>query len=1309
MRGNERVTICGMLVIVIAIGVLSPAVQNAEAAIPVPHNTYGQAKDSSGVEFTNGSFVSSWIDGVMYGWNWTFYDGGNPDPANRSSRFDIDTTGNQITIPGDPDTPWVKEGGDQDVDDIMYVWGDMTEITLTLGSPTSIFEQTTVWRTFVTEHVNLSIAPTQPPALPKINNIVTQPGDGPGTQYIYIYGPESTSMDEFYLEKNDGQLHNAASRVNLTGTVSETLYYYVDLGVTDYLDVDGDELKLVWENPGGPGTPFSGMDVVVDRVEFNATTGGTHYGEPDNTIMPDAIAPVFSFEIHRQPTAGSDTNDCAVDFLQAAVSGRPPNPPYPLTVDTGGQALGPGETLHHVTNRIDPFLEFAHSDADADPQVGYQMEVAEDPDFTSLIWSSYQPLSGADGEFYGGPPLSPGTCYYYRARTNDGWDYGPWANTTICMNTPPPVPDNIWPHNETVFPLGLVICWSVVIDAENDTVQYNLVVGGDPNFMPPILYSESTPANCSSPHDFPLTGTYYWVVSAYDGYEYSGWSNESAPWYFNTYWGEPPQATHLAVEGYLAGTLGIVRIVNRVDPLLNWTFMDLNAGDSQQAFELEIGTSPGQGNDTIWSDSGGTAQQVPYAGPGLAECSIYFFRVRVLDDSPFALWSPWEETMFHTNCVPTAPVPVSPFDGEVVAPYVGVSFIWLTSIDADLFDTISYAFQVALDPEFTLIILNWSSIPGPGINGFEPAPGECYYWRINATDGWESSPWSAVVSFCVDDFPALPAGLAVESYMSGPELMHILVPEPTLNWTFIDPDPGDIQTESEVEVWTGPGATGTLMWGYAEVTFNSDVDYNVDGTAAPLIPGNSYHFRVRTKDVFVWSDWSELQFEMSAMPPAPLLISPADGAQNVPVTLDISWQPVTDLNGDSILYRWYVDTQPIPTALYVDNGTTTETSVSLTVTLDYETNYYWIVCSDDGWEQPHCSEAWSFRTAPPPNDPPNLPLGLAVDGLTVPPEILHILNHEPVLNWTFSDPDADTQGAYHVQVWEEFPGTGNLVWDSNTTSSENAVTYDGSTLEDGQDYWFKVRTSDERGLWSDWSELMFHMNARPPIPQPLSPANGSANVVPGTVRLQWTLVTDPEGDSITYPWHVSTSYDFLHVISSGWTIHTYKNITASPFKTLYWQVWADDGYESSGYGPVFEFTTGADAGSVSGLVIDDSNEEPIGGAIVRLLDSEGGIVETQMTYDNGGFAFHDLAFGTYSVRVTKPGYEDELRENIVVAFLDPDQDLETIRLKPLPAVAFDWTLILAALVVILIVTAILLLFLKRRRRRGEDSEIQEES
>lgn len=1304
MYKKGEVSLSLILVMVLLSVLFSPVTEPARAAIPVPHNLYGQAMDSNGVVFVNGSYVSAWIDGMVYGWNWTFYDGGNPDPMNRSGKFDIDTAGNQITIPGDPDTPWVKEGGDHDVDDIMYVWGDMTDLSVNLGSPTTIFEQTTVWRTFVYDLTDLSEAQIQPPALPKINNILTQPGDL-GNQYIYIYGPEGTTMEEFYLEKNDGQLHDPATRINLTGTISETYHFYVDLGATDYLDINGDELKLVWENPGGPGSPFGGMDVIVDRVEHNATVGGTHYGEPDNTIMPDATAPGFGFDIHRQPTPGSDTNDCSSDFIPGIGIGRPPRPPYPLTIGGGGQATGPGQTVDHATNRVDPFLEFAHTDLDADPQVGYQMEVATDPDFTGLIWSSYQPLSGEDGEFYGGPPFMPGTCYYYRARTTDGWDYGPWANTTICMNTPPPTPSNLSPHNTTVSPFDVSVCWTGGIDAEADPVQYEVQISDDISFAVPD-YWEFTDADCSTPQNFFWLTRYYWRVRAHDGYEYSfTWSSGGAPWYFDTDGGEPPFATFLGVEGHLEGTVGILHIVNRVNPLLNWTYWDMNAGDFQQAYELEIGTAPGQGNSTIWSSSGGTAQQVFYAGPALSQCTVYFFRVRVQDDSQFEMWSWWEEVMFHTNCAPGTPIPVSPPDGSVVAPYVGVSFTWLTSWDDDLFDTISYTFQVALDPGFTMIIINWS-IPGPPIDGFEPAPGECYYWRINATDGWESSPWSAVMSFCGDDIPAPPVGLAVEGHMSGPGLMHILVSEPALNWTFIDPDAGDVQTEFEVEVWTGPGATGVLMWSYAGA-FDLHVDFNADATAAPLIPGSSYHFRVRTKDAFVWSDWSELQFEMSAPPPAPILIAPADGAQNLPVTPDISWQPVTDLNGDSVRYWWYVDIQPVPAAPFVDNGTTTGTSASLSVTLVHETDYYWIVCADDEWEQPNCSQAWRFRTAPPPNDPPNPPLGLTVDGLTAPPEILHVLNHDPVLNWTFSDPDGDDQGAYHLQVWEGIPGTGNLMWDSNTTSPENTVAYDGASLVDGQDYWFMVKARDERGLWSDWSELMFHMNAVPSIPELSSPANSSTNVVLGSVRLEWNVAVDPDVDGVTYYWYLTTQPDFSTLVDSHSTANPSATVTTLPLTTYHWRVKASDGYESSENSTRFEFTVGPSSGSISGNVVRDSNDEPLEGATVELVDSDGNVVDAQATDANGGFAFADVAFGMYSLKVSKSGYEDELKENVNVAFLDPNQDLGTIKLRATPEPAFDWLPILVILVVIAIIVVALLVFLVGRKRRKEVPEDEE--
>jgi len=154
----------------------------------------------------------------------------------------------------------------------------------------------------------------------KINNVTTQSSDG-GNQYLYIYGPEDTDMSNYYLEKNDGKTHGAT--VNFTGVIPASSLYYVDLLATDFLDPNGDELKLVWKNSR---TAFGGNDIVVDRIEFNASTSGTHYGVPDNTrtdylVEDDATAPSVGEEMYRL-TIGQDTNDCLVDFEIQTETGR---------------------------------------------------------------------------------------------------------------------------------------------------------------------------------------------------------------------------------------------------------------------------------------------------------------------------------------------------------------------------------------------------------------------------------------------------------------------------------------------------------------------------------------------------------------------------------------------------------------------------------------------------------------------------------------------------------------------------------------------------------------------------------------------------------------------------------------------------------------------------------------------------------------------------------------------------------------------------------------------------------------------------
>src|SRR5207244_3346200 len=114
----------------------------------------------------------------------------------------------------------------------------------------------------------------------KIEGLVTQPARG-GNQFVYLCNPTggSVSLSAYYLETDAPGTYHGTS-LSLSGVLNAASTIRQDLPLPAWLASTGDALKLVYRNPGGVNASAAGRDVVVDRVEFNATRGGTLDWEP---------------------------------------------------------------------------------------------------------------------------------------------------------------------------------------------------------------------------------------------------------------------------------------------------------------------------------------------------------------------------------------------------------------------------------------------------------------------------------------------------------------------------------------------------------------------------------------------------------------------------------------------------------------------------------------------------------------------------------------------------------------------------------------------------------------------------------------------------------------------------------------------------------------------------------------------------------------------------------------------------------------------------------------------------------------------
>jgi hypothetical protein len=286
---------------------------------------------------------------------------------------------------------------------------------------------------------------------------------------------------------------------------------------------------------------------------------------------------------------------------------------------------------------------------------------------------------------------------------------------------------------------------------------------------------------------------------------------------------------------------------------------------------------------------------------------------------------------------------------------------------------------------------------------------------------------------------------------------------PTLTWTGVG-DNFTVQVATDTEFSNIVDAAFVSTPKYAVVVtvrIVNDTEYVtvVDSTLASTITHTvavgaldhvvTYFWRVSASDVNGTSDfsavWSFATAAASGPPDAPLLLSPADGAVDVPVEATLKWAGTAE----------DFDVEVAPDSDFLDVVfATNSSSKAITLpasTLQYETDYYWRVRGNNSFGAGDYSDVFVFTSADPPDIiPPSRPQNLgspAQTGTTID------------LVW---DASTDNVGVTHYNIYR----------DGVVVASESSTNHTAVGLTPATSYEFRVSAVDAAGNESTLSDAL---------------------------------------------------------------------------------------------------------------------------------------------------------------------------------------------------------------------------------------------
>jgi Chitobiase/beta-hexosaminidase C-terminal domain/Divergent InlB B-repeat domain len=514
----------------------------------------------------------------------------------------------------------------------------------------------------------------------------------------------------------------------------------------------------------------------------------------------------------------------------------------------------------------------------------------------------------------------------------------------------------------------------------------------------------------------------------------------------------------------------------------------------------------------IYSDSGlsklvaasTNTENTSWTAPALADNTLYYWRAQASDGFLNSNWMPTANFFVNTvNDNPSKPGISSPADNMLVATLTPVLSV-TNATDVDIYDTITYDFDIASDAGFNTIV---ASAPGvaQGAGGTTSwslpqaqslSEDTTYFWRVRAKDNnGGMSDWASA-SFFVNTVNHPPTAPLVKSPTDGSEVATF-TPSLVVN-NATDPDRQSLMYTFELDTVN---------------TFDSTTDHQISGlvaegsgttswTPTTLREDTTYYWRVKASDGQLDGPFTaSAKFFVNTVneaPSVPTLNNPANGTWVTVLAPTLQVNASTDPDMDSLTYEFQVSTDSTFSTL-VTSADKAGTSWVVPMNLANNTQYWWRAQARDehdlasGWMEP----ASFYASDKGYNAPPNITI--------YSPAVAEKTNAASyTITWSASDPDSNPViTLFYDKIGSGFSGTqiatGTTIHLSDSVSSYN---WDISGLSDGTYYVYAI-IDDGFTVNKAYAKGSLTINRTPPTPVITASAGANGSISPsGPVSVQ---------------------------------------------------------------------------------------------------------------------------------------------------------------------------------------------------------------